>query len=74
MPSTAQAIEKTVYAGLISIHAKLDEYCDNSDAEEAAREYCGGTSLVDSENAEASPKPSPQLVVCQEPPSALPAG
>jgi hypothetical protein len=56
MPTAAEAIEKTVYAGLISIQAKLDEYCDNIDAEdgeaEAARTYGGETPPVEPENAD----------------------
>jgi hypothetical protein len=59
MPTTAEAIEKTVYAGLSSIHAKLEkleEYCDNIDAgeheSESEREYAGGTPLVEPENAD----------------------
>jgi hypothetical protein len=56
MPTTAEAIENTVYAGINTIHAKLDEYCENIDAEdrgqEAGREYSGGTPLVAPENAD----------------------
>jgi hypothetical protein len=56
MPTTAEAIETTVYAGINSIHAKLDEYCDNIDADErgqeAGRGYGGGTPLVAPENAD----------------------
>jgi hypothetical protein len=56
MPTTAEAIENTVYAGINSIHAKLDEHCDNIDADEsgqeAGREYAGATPLVAPENAD----------------------
>ena len=56
MPTTTEAIESTVYAGVNTIHAKLDEYCDNIDADErrqeAGREYGGGTPLVAPENAD----------------------
>jgi phage terminase Nu1 subunit (DNA packaging protein) len=56
MPNTAEAIENTVYAGVNTIHAKLDEYCDNIDAgesgQEAGMEYTGGTPLVAPENAD----------------------
>jgi phage terminase Nu1 subunit (DNA packaging protein) len=56
MPTTAEAIEKTVYARINTIHAKVDEFCDNIDAgesgKEAGREYAGGTPLVEPENAD----------------------
>jgi hypothetical protein len=56
MPTASEAIENTVYAGINTIHAKLDAYCDNIDADEsgqeAGREYAGGTPLVAPENAD----------------------
>jgi hypothetical protein len=56
MPTTAEAIETTVFAGIKTIHAKLDEYCDNIDADEsgqeAEREHGGGDPLVEPENAD----------------------
>lgn len=56
MPTTSEAIEKTVYAGINTIHAKLDEYCDNIDADEsgqeAGREHGGGDPLIEPENAD----------------------
>jgi hypothetical protein len=56
MPTTAEAIENTVYAGINTIHARLDECCDNIDSDEsvqeAGRDYTGGRPLVEPENAD----------------------
>ena len=56
MPAAAEAIEKTVHNGLRIIRAKLEEYCDKIDSEGgesvAAREYGGGTPLVEPDNAD----------------------
>jgi DNA repair exonuclease SbcCD ATPase subunit len=56
MPNTAEANENTVYARMGTIHAKLDKFCENIDAEEGGqevgREYAGGTPLVAPENAD----------------------
>jgi hypothetical protein len=56
MATAAEAIEKTVYDGLRFMRAKLEEYCHSIDAEDwesvAAKEYRGGTPLVEPDNAD----------------------